>query len=146
MLNSCVASSSSGCRAIASAIASRQADIVGDHRAVTCGSDLLQGQPHLEGTEAARVLRAIVDIVCRVLLEVIVGRVVREGGAQRVLIAHQCASGLERRIEPLVRIDRYGIGQGQPVQIIGRIGKCRRKAAVGAIDVKPHTVLPCRPR
>ena len=31
----------------------RQADIVRNHLAVTCGSNLPQGEPHFEGTEAA---------------------------------------------------------------------------------------------
>ena len=91
----------------------RQADIVRDHLAIPRGSDLLQGKPHFEGTEAARVLRAVVDVVRRLLLEMIVGRVIREGGAQRFRIAHQRASGLERRVEPFVRINRDRIGQRQ---------------------------------
>jgi hypothetical protein len=98
--------------------------------AVTSGSNLLQGQPYLEGTEAARVLRAIVDIVCRVFVEVIVGRVVREGGARRVLIAGQYATGLERCIEPLVRIDRYGIGLGCRMESASTPGLCAGAAVV----------------
>jgi hypothetical protein len=57
----------------------------------------------------------------------IVGRLVREGGAQRVLIAHQRASRLERGIEPLVRIDRDRVGNAQRAQIVGRLGNAAAK-------------------
>ncbi len=119
----------------------RQLDVVRDHPPVARGSRLPQGEPHFEGPEAARVLRAVVDVVRRMLLEMIVGRVVREGGAERLAIAHKSASGLERRVEPLVRIDRDGISQAESVQIVGRLRKRRRKTSVRAIHVKPRAVL-----
>ena len=146
MLKSCVMSCSSAMSADRLGHRLRQADIVRNHRAIPRGSDVPQGQPHFEGTEAARVLRAVVDIVRRTLLEMIVGRVVREGGAQRLRIAHQRASGLERRIEPLVRIDRDGIGQAQPAQIIGRVGNA---AAASHRRLHPRETTrraPCRAR
>src|SRR5437867_3602398 len=60
---------------------SRQADVVRDHSAISGGADVSQGQPYLESTEAAGVLRAVVHVVGRPLLEVIIGRVIRERGA-----------------------------------------------------------------
>ena len=146
MLKSCVVSCSSGMPADRLGHRLRQADVVRNHLAIARGSHVPQGEPHFQGTEAARVLRAVVDVVGRPLLEMVVGRVVRERGAQRFRIAHQRASGLERRIEPLVRIDRDGIGQAEAAQIVGRLGNGRREATVGAVDVKPHAVLLGRAR
>jgi hypothetical protein len=70
--------------------------------------------------------------------------VVREGGAQRFDVAHERTSGLERRVEPLVRIDRHRIRLAQPAQVIGRLGDCSSKTTIGAVDVKPRTVLSAR--
>ncbi len=124
----------------------RQADVVRDHRPVSGRARLPQREPHLQGAEAARVLRAVVHVVRGALIEMVVRRVVGERGAQGLRVAHQRASGFERRVEPLVRIDRHGIGQAQPAQVVGSIGQRCREAAVGAIHVKPRAVLPAHRR
>ena len=83
MLSACVTSSSSVTAANRVGHDSRQPDVVGDHRAVAGGADVLQRQPHLERAEAARVLRAVVDVVGRLLVEVVVRRVIGKRRPQR---------------------------------------------------------------
>ena len=60
----------------------RKSNVVGDHPHIAVSPYLLQRQPHLEGTKAARVLRTEVEVVDCLYTEVIVGRVIREGVAQ----------------------------------------------------------------
>ena len=111
--------------------------------AVAGGADLPQRQPDLQRAEAARVLRPVVDVVRRLLVEVVVRRVIGERGAQRFRIAHQRAAGFERRVEPLVRIDGDRVRAGSaPRRSSGASGTRRGEAAVRAIDVEPDAVLP----
>ena len=49
----------------------RQADVVGNHLPITRRANVSEGQPHFQSPEAARVLGAVVDIVRRVLVEMI---------------------------------------------------------------------------
>src|SRR6266852_5805645 len=64
---------------------------------------LAQGQPDLQSTEAPRVLRPVFKVIDggRLLSEVVIGRMVAEGIAQRFRLAHQGASSLQRSIQPL---------------------------------------------
>jgi hypothetical protein len=116
--------------------------VVGDHRAIARRADLAQRQPHLQRAEAARVLRPVVDVVGRALLEVVVGRMIGERRAQLFGVAHQRASRLERRVEPFVRIDRDRVGVAKGDQVVRRIGRRGREAAVGAVDMEPGAALP----
>src|SRR5215470_272199 len=56
----------------------RQVDIVSNHFAITRCSGMLQSEPHFQSAETARVLKSVVNVVRGALLEMIVGRVVRE--------------------------------------------------------------------
>src|SRR6516165_9080628 len=87
----------------------RQANIVRDHSAISNGANLLQSKPDLQSAKSARVLYAIVDVVGYLLLKMIVRWVVSKCCAKRFGIAHECASCLEWRVEPFVRINRNGI-------------------------------------
>ena len=66
---------------------------------------------------------------------------VGEGGAQPLRIAHERAPGLERRVQPLVRIHRHGVRLGDRTQVVGRFRNRRREAAVRAVHVKPDASL-----
>ena len=111
----------------------RQPNIACNHFAISRGSCMLQGKPHFEGSEATRVLRSIVDVVCYALLEMIVRRVVGERRAQCFRIAYQRATGFKRCVEPFMRINRDRIGLAQRTQIIGRPGNRGRKATIGSV-------------
>ena len=119
----------------------RQAHVVADHRAIAAGADLAQRQPHLQRAEAARVLRPVVDVVRDALVEVVVRRMVGERGAQVLGVADQRAAGLERRVEPLVRIDGDRIGEADAGEIGRRVLGRGGEPAVGAVDVEPDAVL-----
>src|SRR5438105_141273 len=116
-------------------------NVVGDHLAVASRSDLFQRKPHLQGTKAARVLGPVIDVVRGALIEVVVRRMVRKRRAQLFRIAHERAARLERRVQPLVRIDGYGIGFAQRAQIVRRLGHRRRKTAICPVDVEPDAML-----
>ena len=116
--------------------------IVADHAAVAVGPGVLQREPHLQGAEAARVLRPEVHVVDPVAVgEVVVHRVIRERGAEHVGIAGEQAAGLERRVQPLVRIDGDRVGQVERPQVARRVRQRRRECAVGAVDVEPRAHL-----
>ena len=123
---------------------SGQPDVVADHFAVASSSHLADCEPHLQRPKAARVLRTTVDVVGRVLVEVIVERVVGECGAQGVRIAHQRAPRFERCIQPLVRIDGNRVRFAQRAQLLWRLRQLRSEAAVGSIGVEPHAVFPAQ--
>ena len=61
------------------------------------------------GAKPARILRTEVHVVRRLLVEVVVGRMVRKGASQHCRITHERTAGLERRVEPFVRIERERI-------------------------------------
>ena len=118
----------------------RQADVVRNHADRPGASDLPQPEPDLERAEAARVLRAALDEVDHIVaVEVVVGRVIGERPREIVGAAHQRAAGLERRVEPLVRIDRHGVGQRERAQALRRVRRLGREPPVRAVDVKPET-------
>ena len=141
MLSAWVTSSSSGWARDGVGHRPRERDVVRNHPAVARRTRMPQREPHLERAEAAGVLRAVVDVVRGALLEVVVRRVVRERGAQRLRVAHERAARLERRVEPLVRIDRHRVGLGERAQIVGRAGHRGGEPAVRAVDVEPGAVL-----
>ena len=85
----------------------RQAHVVADHLQIAGRADLTQRQPHLQRPEAARVLRTVVEVVGDLLIEVVVAGMVRERAQQIGRTPDQRAARFERRIEPLVRIDRH---------------------------------------
>src|SRR5262245_65397214 len=86
----------------------RQRDIVADHAYVPVPTDLTHRQPHLEGSEPARVLRPpLVEIRGRVFgvaVELVVRRMKAVGVAERVWVAYESAACLEGCVQPLVRI------------------------------------------
>src|SRR5215472_18571500 len=53
----------------------RQANIIRDHFAISEGANLPEGKPDLQSAKAARILRAIIDVIGGTLLKVIVRRV-----------------------------------------------------------------------
>src|SRR5262249_48220033 len=81
----------------------RQAYIVCNHFAIACRSDLLQRKPHLQSAEPTRVLRSILDVVRGALREMIMGRGVRKGGAERCGVANKSAPGSEGSVKLFVR-------------------------------------------
>ena len=119
----------------------REQDVVPDHLQIAGAPHLPERQPHLQRAEAPRILRAVVEVVHDLIVEVVVGRVIREGAAQLVGIAHEHAAGFERRVEPLVGIDRDRIGVAQRAQARRRSRRLRRQRTVGAVHVKPQLVL-----
>ena len=119
----------------------REQDVVADHLQIAGASHLPERQPHFQRPEAPRILRAVVEVVHDLIVEVVIGRVIREGVAQLFGIAHEHAAGFERRVEPLVRIHRDRIGLAQRAQARRRSRRLRRQRAVGAVDVKPQPVF-----
>ena len=107
----------------------RQPDVVGDHRAIAGGADLLQRQPHLQRAEAARVLRAVVDVVRGVLVEVVVGRVVGERGAQRAPDRAPARSRLRAaRRATCAGSTATESARLSAAQVVGRLGRPRPRS------------------
>ena len=137
-----ISSKSSLC-SIARARCARGADVVVDRLLNRAGAVNLQDEPDLQGAEPARQLGAVIPE--RELRHVAVGddvdvrSAVRECPLQPPRIADQQAAGVERREQPLVRIERHRIGAADRGQ---RRRDARRRAAseaaVGSIDVEPH--------
>jgi hypothetical protein len=75
------------------------------------------------------------------LFEMIVGRMVREGRAQQRRIAHERASRLERRVQPLVRIHRHRVRLGERTELVRCFRRGRREGAVRAVHMKPDAPL-----
>ena len=101
---------------------------------------LAQRQPDFQRPERPRVLRTAIEIIEDLRVEVVVGRVIRECTVQRRGVANEHTTGLERRVQPLVGIDRDGIGAAQRTQIGGRSGHWRGQGTVGAVHVKPQVL------
>src|SRR4051812_27900547 len=95
----------------------RKRDVVLNHLAVTGGSCLLQGEPDLQSAKPARVLRSHVEVVCGLSFEVVIRRVKRERIPQQIRVADKCASSLEWRVQPFVRIYCDRIRQLKPCEI-----------------------------
>src|SRR5262245_50331653 len=66
-----------------------ETDVFRDRLTIRSSANLSEREPYLERAETAGVLRTVVDVVRRELLEVIVRRVVRERCSQRFRIAHE---------------------------------------------------------
>ena len=66
---------------------------------------------------------------------------IRERAPQLVGIAREDASGLERRVEPLVRIDGDRVSEPQCLQIAWGSRNCGGERTVGSIDVEPGAKL-----
>jgi len=84
-------------------------NVVGDHRAVTFGSDLLEAEPDLESPEPPRVLRSVLEVILDLLpfvvIELVVVGLESERIAQRRRVPRQETASLEGAVEPLVGID-----------------------------------------
>src|SRR6266568_80844 len=94
-------------------------DIVGDHLDIALPTNLAQGQPDLQSTEAPRVLRTIYVVIDGgwFLSEVVIRRMVVERIAQGLLIPHQNASSPQWSVQPLMRIHRDRIGEADPLKV-----------------------------
>src|SRR5205085_2047130 len=81
-------------------------------------TDLAQGQPHLQRPEAPRVLWPVFMVIDGGWLfsEVVVGRMVAEGLAQHFWLAHESTTGLQWRVQPLVRVHRDRVGFSDPLK------------------------------
>ena len=112
--------------------------VVGDHLRVAVAPHLLQREPNLQGPESSRILRAEIKVVDRFDAEMIVRRMVGKCATETRNIAHQSASGFERCIKPLVRIDCDRIGFAQAHEQSCRIGRDGSQGTVGAVDMKPQ--------
>jgi hypothetical protein len=124
-----------------------EANVVANRLRVARAARVSQREPDFERAKAAGILRAEIDEVRGFDAKVKVGRVIREGVPQVIDVAHQRAACLERRVEPLVRIDRDGVGESDALREIGRCARHRgSEAAVGAVDVKPEAALPAERR
>jgi hypothetical protein len=105
-----------------------------------------EGEPDLERAETPRILRAAVHEVGRSLLEVVVRRVIREGGAKPLRVPDQRATRLEGGIQPLVRIDGHRVCFGKAPKSVRTLGHSCRKPTVGPVNVEPDAPLPTERR
>ena len=120
----------------------RELDIVGDHAPVTAGARLEESEPDLEGAKATRVLRAVFEVVLHflafVVVELVVGRLEREGIVQILAVANERATRFERSVQPLVRIDGDRVGESQSFEIGAGVVERDGRRTVRAIDVEPE--------
>ena len=142
MLRFCVAASNSGCSRHELVEMPREQDIVPDHLQIPGAAHLPQRQPHLQRPETPRVLRPVVEVVHDLIVEMVVGRVIRKGVAQLLSIANEHAAGFERRVEPLVGIDCDRVGLIERPQAVRRSRRQRRERAIGAVHVEPQFMFP----
>ena len=119
------------------------ADVVGNHlsRARRVRPAAAPSRPSAPGSarEFCGPSSKIVERRLLVGLEVVVGRMVAERVTQVRRIANERAAGLERRVEPLVRIDRDRVGAAIAARSAGAPGRSRRERAVRAVDVEPES-------
>ena len=105
-------------------------------------ADAFQHHPDFQRAETARKFRPIIpksERFIRLLLQYarVLG-LVREGGAGRFRVAIQHTATIDRKVEPLMRIERDRIGFGQSGKQISRRICQGRKAAIAGIDVHPE--------
>ncbi len=63
-----------------------------------------------------------------------------KGIPQRLGVANQDAACLQRRVQPLMRVDGYGVCFLQALEFLWNCRGC--KCAISAVHVEPSTVLP----
>ena len=116
------------------------AEVVLDRVAERLRSVRPEREPELERAKRPRVLERDVDHVARALVRD-VGLLVRERLDEIAAAADEQHAARLREIEPLVRVERHGVGPVEPgEEVPGRRGRRRRKT-VGAVDVKPDPGL-----
>ncbi len=119
----------------------REQYVVPDHFQIPGASHLTERQPDFQRPEAPRILRAVIEVVHDLIVEVVIGRPIREGIAQLFGITHEHAAGFQWRVEPLMGIHRDRVGVAQRAQARRRSGRLRRQRTVGAVHVKPQLMV-----
>ncbi len=112
--------------------------VVGNHAPVARRARMPEREPDLERAKTPRVLRAVVHVVQDALVEPVVGRLVGERRAQSLRIADERAPGLERGVEPLVRVHRDGVRLGEAAKIVRGLRHRGRERAVSPVHVEPE--------
>ncbi len=120
---------------------SRQAHVFGHRFHVAHAADLLQREPHFQRPEPTRVLRAVVHKIQRLSAEPVVRRMIREGIPQILRPLHERATCFERRVQPLVRIDRDRVCVRQAAEIRRCARNGGRKRSIGSVDVEPEILF-----
>lgn len=100
---------------------------------------ILQGHPELQGTKPAGKLDRFIEKgegFDRIVIEHtdIVG-LLGEGPARRIPVPVEQASAIGGLIEPFMSVDRYRVGERQPLECLGF--RESRQAPIGAVDVQP---------
>ena len=103
------------------------------------GTVSTERRPELEGAEGPGVLQRPVDRILRGVDHV--RRVVGEGATQCIGITHEKDPARLGDIEPLVRVDRRGVGELDARKEVARALGRGGGQAVGAVDVEPHAAL-----
>src|SRR5262249_22250989 len=120
----------------------RQTNIVCDHLQVAVPSGLTERHPDFQGAEAPGVLHPEIEVVRGLLPKMVVRRVIGKCAKQQLRFSYEGTTGFKRRVQPFVWIDSDRVRFLQCRQVCrGTRGVCCKRS-IGAIDVKPQSVIP----
>ena len=119
----------------------REPDVLADQRLQAVAAVAAQHRPELERAEAASERRPVVAQVERVLRRGEVVGVRRERRAQRLGPARPERRAVDRREQPLVRVDDDRVGAVAAVEAPAQLRADRRRARVRRVDVQPDAGL-----
>src|SRR5579862_3487185 len=104
----------------------------------------LETHPHFQAPESPRLLKAVHVILITLvrLIEFIsqVGRLHSERRRKALFVFHNDGACVERRVEPLVRIDRDRIGQVKATVTHGPLVRQKHPTTVSRVHMEPHAL------